>query len=286
MKVIKPVRTAPNLLRLTVQVLLVIPLTSLPAWADVAARDYSALWQKFAANEQCWDKPTALFPYQDCFEKAARKYDLPLNLLLAVARGESDFNPRAKSKADCYGIMQILWPNTARDLGFSSPGGLYQPCKNIMAGSRYLKKMLDLYNGDIHLALAAYNYGPSRIPVDLAPWSLPDKAEWYSGYIYHHLERVAGKERLRTGSPGRPGPKKRYITEHKAPIIYFKAPFRARGFIEHIEQHAPQVRLDWFHNSFNEFYVVLLFRDDQELSHSLRALQRAGYEVKEEEIFH
>lgn len=269
---------SPPLLR-TVFTLLVILLLLLPAPASVSSQNYSSLWQKFAGNRLCWDEPAAPFPFQECFEKAARKHDLPLNLLLAVARGESDFNPRARSTADCYGIMQIKWPITARLLGFSSPDQLFQPCQNIMAGACYLRKMVNLHNGDIHLALAAYYCGPGRIPSGTTAMTLPDKAREYSGYIYHHLEKVAGGERLRTSSPGHSEQKKPYLARHKAPVIIFQAPFRALGFIDHVEKYAPQVRLDCFRNSREEFCVVLLYKNDRELQRSTRALQRAGYDI-------
>ncbi len=262
-----------------VTLILLDVLMAAPVQAAVTKGDYSDLWLQFAASRQCWDNPAAHYPYEECFLRAAGKYDLPLNLLLAVARGESDFNPRAESKADCYGIMQIRWPDTARELGFRSLGDLYDPCRNIMAGSHYLRKMLDIHNGNIHLALAAYNHGPGRIPAGMNIGQLPDRAKWYSGYIYHHLEKVAGRERLISKSPGRPGQKKQYRVEHKAPIIFFNAPFRALGFIDHVAQYAPMVRLDWFRNSLGRYCVVLLYSSDKELQRSVPALKHAGYRL-------
>jgi hypothetical protein len=108
------------------------------------------------------------FPFADCFRQSAERYDLPQALLLAVARGESNFDQRARSSADAYGVMQILWPQTARHLGVDDRHSLLDPCINIDAGARYLRELLGRYDGDLHRALAAYNYGPARVPVDVA----------------------------------------------------------------------------------------------------------------------
>ena len=86
--------------------------------------------------------------------------------------------------------MQILWPDTARHLGIYRLSQLYDPCTNIDAGARYLKELLGNYDDNLHLALAAYNYGPSRIAKD--GFNIPSGAEWYSGYIYRHLNYVLG----------------------------------------------------------------------------------------------
>ena len=75
-----------------------------------------ARWHHYLAHDT-GKSPVISYPYAHCFESAARKYDLPLTLLLAVARGESNFNPMAKSDRNCHGVMQIQWPGTARHLG-------------------------------------------------------------------------------------------------------------------------------------------------------------------------
>lgn len=91
------------------------------------------------------------------FLVAALEYGLPESLLLAVARGESDCEARARSRANAHGVMQILWPDTAKHLGINRLSDLYEPCTNIDAGARYLKELLARYDGNVHLALAAYN---------------------------------------------------------------------------------------------------------------------------------
>jgi len=93
------------------------------------------------------------------FEAAGRRYNISPKLLKAVAKAESDFRPDATSRAGAVGIMQLM-PGTARYLGVKDA---YDPGQNIMGGAKYLREMLDKYDGDVKLALAAYNAGPGAI---------------------------------------------------------------------------------------------------------------------------
>jgi len=91
--------------------------------------------------------------------KAARRYDLPANLIKSVIRAESNFQVKAVSHAGAQGLMQLM-PATARELGVKNPFSIEE---NIDGGSRYLRKMLDNFGGDLKLALAAYNAGPEAV---------------------------------------------------------------------------------------------------------------------------
>lgn len=97
--------------------------------------------------------------YENYFQAAAETYQIPENLLKAVAKAESDFNPNAVSHCGAQGIMQLM-PSTARSLGVTNS---FDPAQNIMGGAKYLRQMLDSFNGDVSKALAAYNAGPNAV---------------------------------------------------------------------------------------------------------------------------
>lgn len=91
--------------------------------------------------------------------KAARKYNLSPALIKGVIRAESNFQVQAVSRAGARGLMQLM-PETARELGVVDPFDIAQ---NIDGGCRYLRRMLDSFDGDVKLALAAYNAGPGAV---------------------------------------------------------------------------------------------------------------------------
>jgi len=92
-------------------------------------------------------------------ETAAQKYNLNPNLIKSVIKAESSFNPYARSNAGAEGLMQLM-PSTARALGVSNSFDINQ---NIDGGAKYLREKLDQFNGNISLALAAYNAGPNAV---------------------------------------------------------------------------------------------------------------------------
>jgi soluble lytic murein transglycosylase-like protein len=92
-------------------------------------------------------------------DDASRKEGLDPRLVREVARQESGFRPCAVSAKGALGIMQLM-PSTAKDLELDNP---FDPRGNITAGSRFLKLLLDRYEGDIASALGAYNAGPARV---------------------------------------------------------------------------------------------------------------------------
>lgn len=93
------------------------------------------------------------------FEEAAERYNVPVNLLMAVGKAESGYNADAVSSAGAMGVMQLM-PATAASLGVDNA---FDARSNIMGGAKYLSQMLQRYNGDIDLALAAYNAGSGNV---------------------------------------------------------------------------------------------------------------------------
>jgi soluble lytic murein transglycosylase-like protein len=90
---------------------------------------------------------------------AAKRYDLPAELIRAVVRAESGFRVRAVSPAGAQGLMQLM-PGTAKEMGVADPFDIDQ---NIDGGAKYLRAMLDRFDGDLKLALSAYNAGPGTV---------------------------------------------------------------------------------------------------------------------------
>jgi hypothetical protein len=236
------------------------------------ATNLDKAWRDYLANDTDL-APSYTFPHAHCFTRAANAHGLPETLLLAVARGESDFQPTARSKADAYGVMQILWPGTANHLGIHRLSELYDPCTNIEAGTRYLKELLERYKGNVHLALAAYNYGPGRIATN--GQNIPSGAEWYSGYIYRHLGYVLG-DRL----PINTGARRLYSDLGRTTVIRFGEPYRAAAFIEQMEAYAPDLELDWFRQGVGQFVVILSYADRDEFTRSANLLSRAGFPLQ------
>jgi len=98
-------------------------------------------------------------PFRELIEDAAARYRVDSDLIASVISAESNFNPRAISRRNARGLMQLL-PETAARLGIQN---IFDPRENIDAGTRYLRDLLLLYKNDLALTLAAYNAGPRRV---------------------------------------------------------------------------------------------------------------------------
>lgn len=96
--------------------------------------------------------------YDELIREAARRCGLSADLIHAVVRAESDYDPHCTSSAGAMGLMQLM-PATARALGVVDA---YDPTQNLLGGCRYLRAQFDRF-GDLSLALAAYNAGPGAV---------------------------------------------------------------------------------------------------------------------------
>lgn len=97
--------------------------------------------------------------FDEIVEQAAAVFNLPAKLIKSVIQKESNFNPNAVSSAGASGLMQLM-PGTARSLGVKN---VFDPAENIFGGSKYLRQMMDKYDNNVELALAAYNAGPGNV---------------------------------------------------------------------------------------------------------------------------
>ncbi len=97
--------------------------------------------------------------FDGIIREAAAYYSLPFELVKAVVAAESGFEPRAVSSAGAQGLMQLI-PGTAKDMAVTDP---FDPRDNIFGGARYLRYLVNLFNGDVRLSVAAYNAGPELV---------------------------------------------------------------------------------------------------------------------------
>jgi soluble lytic murein transglycosylase-like protein len=127
--------------------------------------------------------------YLDLIRRHANSYSLEEALVKAVIKVESDYQPRIVSKKGAQGLMQLI-PETAKLLKVQNP---FDPSENIRGGSAYLRRMLDLFDNDVELALAAYNSGPSTVQRygGIPPY---DETRNYVKKVKHYLDyyRQAG----------------------------------------------------------------------------------------------
>lgn len=115
-------------------------------------------------------------------ERAAKAYGVEGNLIRSVIKVESNFKVQSKSPKGAMGLMQLM-PATARELGVKNA---YDPVENIMGGTRYLKGLLDRYDGDMRVALAAYNWGMGN--VERNPQRLPQETKEYISSVVRYFQ--------------------------------------------------------------------------------------------------
>lgn len=131
-----------------------VRLGGMPSFQDVLGVE-TAPAEKSATRNSTSDPSL----YDAMIREAAEAAGVDQALIKSVIDAESSFNPKALSSAGAMGLMQLM-PGTAKALGVVNP---YDPKENITGGVRYLKGLLERYDNNEELALAAYNAGPGRV---------------------------------------------------------------------------------------------------------------------------
>lgn len=132
----------------------VVEAARLPALPDLAALEPTVL-----VPGRRWLRRSRNSPFDAHIQAAAQKHRVSTELLRAIIQVESGFQPRAVSRRGARGLMQLM-PGTARDMGARNS---LDPKQNIFAGARYLRFLLDAFDGNVTLAAAAYNAGPAVV---------------------------------------------------------------------------------------------------------------------------
>lgn len=124
--------------------------------------------------------------YEKLIHEAAKEHRIPADMIRAVIRVESDFNPRAVNSAGAEGLMQLM-PKTAKELGVKDS---FDPRENIMGGTKYLRQLTNQFKGEARLVLAAYNAGPGAVKKCLDDEACKTKKK---GIPYAQTERYVRK---------------------------------------------------------------------------------------------
>ncbi|MFZ0737978.1 MAG: lytic transglycosylase domain-containing protein [Candidatus Acidiferrales bacterium] len=139
--------------------------------------------------------------FANLIRAAAQKHGVDEKLIASIIAAESNFNPRAASRKNARGLMQLL-PSTAARY---SVANILDPAQNIDAGTRYLKELLQQYHGDLKLTLAAYNAGPDVVAKYGGVPPFPETRAYVRRVTSKYAKASAtGVSAAKTGSPGLP----------------------------------------------------------------------------------
>ena len=139
------------------------------AYCAVCAQQNAAYTQNYGYNNNSFSAVSNIGlssgdlqkaePYMQYVNEASQRYGMPVNLILGIMKAESDFNNECVSYAGAKGLMQLM-PETAAEVGVTNE---FDPRQNILGSVEYVTKLINRYDGDVRLALAAYNTGPGKI---------------------------------------------------------------------------------------------------------------------------
>ncbi|MCL2387289.1 MAG: lytic transglycosylase domain-containing protein [Defluviitaleaceae bacterium] len=168
-----------------------------PAAEGIGAVPFSAIMEYFNGGGDA--TPLMRQAIEAEIELAAARHDIDPNLVRAVIRAESNYRHDAVSHAGAMGLMQLM-PNTAASLGVTNPFDIRQ---NINGGTEYLRRMLDMFDQDVDLALAAYNAGQGAVrrhggipPFAETQAHVPRVRQFFEEYTLQQYQRAAEDSRF------------------------------------------------------------------------------------------
>ena len=164
-----------------------IPLSSgeMPPDVDQPRGTVSSKNQQMVSMEP--DPVTAKEPSADIdgiIAEVSTKFEVEENLVKAVIKTESDFQANSISSKGAMGLMQLM-PGTANDMGVNDP---YDPRDNVTGGVKYLKMLLDRYDGNVDQALAAYNWGMGNL--QRSTGGMPEETRNYVAKVKAHYKTL------------------------------------------------------------------------------------------------
>ena len=163
------------------------PASSFPQEGSLAAavRARAESFELFCldSDDQTSRALLADLPYGETIESAAARYQVDGLLIAAMIEAESQFDPTAVSPVGATGLMQLM-PETGLELGLAD---LTDPKGNVEAGSRYIRRLLRQFDGDLPLALAAYNAGPTRVARYGGVPPFPETTEYVERVLRHYV---------------------------------------------------------------------------------------------------
>ncbi|MCH7927520.1 MAG: lytic transglycosylase domain-containing protein [Candidatus Dadabacteria bacterium] len=155
-------------------------------------------WGKTTPNKIIYGSIKYSDDYNKYIQRVARRHSLDPNLIKAIIKIESNFDPKAVSRKGAMGLMQLM-PQTALNNGVSNP---FDPAQNIAGGSRYFKKLMNMFNGNIKLALAGYNAGENAVikyGYKIPPYN---ETQNYVEKVLYHYTNLGGSKSSNAGTSG------------------------------------------------------------------------------------